>query len=177
MGSPKPEQQVLTILDQVLGYLNFSSGNHDPKFLANLNWLFDYFQEQQFQAADSTDQPPPKKRKTTLARSNDHVLAFQVGQALEKRLEQVESENPTFRDATQARTVLDLTFGKALLSYRKHHRDLLFHQSDQLLFNSFLVGRVIEIVLRQERPWDEDQIIQQILNRLNDYIGHRPYYS
>ena len=173
MGSPKPEQQVLTILDQVLGHLNFSSGNHDPKFLANLNWLFDYFHEQQLQAANPTDQPP-KKRKSTLARSNDHVLAFQVGQALAKRLEQVESENPTFSDATQAQTVLDLTFCKALLGYRKHHRDLLFHQSDQLLFNSFLVGRVLETVLRQERPWKEELIVHQILNRLNDYIGHRP---
>ena len=27
-------------LDQVLGYLNFSSGNADPKFLGNLNRLW-----------------------------------------------------------------------------------------------------------------------------------------
>jgi len=153
MGSPKPEQQVNAILDQVLGYLNFSSGNHDPKFLANFNWLFEYFHAQQPPAADPSEDAPRKKRKTTLARSNDHVLAFQVGQALTKRLEQVESENPTFRDASQARAVLELTFSQALLAYRKHHRDLLFHQSDQLLFNSFLVGRVLETVLREERPW------------------------
>ena len=174
MGSPKPEQQVHTILDQVLGYLNFSSGNHDPKFLANLNWLFDYFHAEQLKASDPADQPPPKKRKSTLARSNDHVLAFQVGQALTKRLEEVKSENPTFSDATQAHTVLELAFSQVLLGYRKHHRDLLFHQSDQLLFNSFFVGRVLETVLRQERPWDSKLIVHQILNRLNDYIGHRP---
>lgn len=179
MGPPKPEQQLYVILDQVLGYLNFSSGNHDPKFLTNLNWLFEYLHTQQIQAAPSSqdasqDPSMGKKRKATLARSNDHVLAYQVGQCLTKRLDQLESENPTFRDATQARMVLDLAFSKTLLAYRKHHRDLLFHQSDQLLFNSFLVGRVLEAVLIQERPWDEDQIVNQVLSGLNDYIGHRP---
>ncbi len=177
MGSPKPEQQVNAILDQVLGYLNFSSGNHDPKFLANINWLFEYFQTQQAvqQSDDSDEAPSPrKKRKSTLARSNDHVLAFQIGQHLSKRLDEAETTNPTFRDASQARLVLDLTFSKMLLAYRKHHRDLLFHQSDQMLFNSLMVGQVLETVLRQERPWDENQIVPQVLHRLNDYIGHRP---
>ena len=127
-------------------------GNHDPKFLANLNWLFEHLHAQQLQSDQrsedaSKDSSTRKKRKTTLARSNDHVLAFQVGQCLTKRLDQLESENPTFRDATQARMVLDLAFSKTLLAYRKHHRDLLFHQSDQLLFNSLLVGRVLETVL------------------------------
>jgi len=60
-------------------------------------------------------------------------------------------------------------------AYRKHHRDLLFHQSDQFLFNAFFVGRAIESVLRREVSWNqEDEIVHSAVERLNDFIGHRP---
>ncbi|MFK7770172.1 MAG: hypothetical protein AB8B55_23380 [Mariniblastus sp.] len=182
MGSPNPEQPIDVIQDQVLGYLNFSSGNHDPKFFANVNLLFARLADQ----AGASESPDKTKlgrarKVNSLAESNEHVLARQVGKGLLSRLAEVSKENPTFRDATQCQSVLDITFGKLLPAYRKHHRDLLFHQSDEFLFNSFFVSRALEttlsVVLRDpdSRSWDQvDEIVADSLRRLNDYLGHRP---
>ncbi len=174
MGIPQPEQQILGVLDQILGYVNFSSGNHDPKFFANLNSLFGYFRDQQDKSAPSQTRLKKKSNSNCLAESNDHIIAYQVGQCLADRLEEIAKDNPTFRDSTQARNVLDLALSKVLLAYRKHHRDLLFHQSEPLLFNSFFVGRCIETVLQQKKPWDEKTIVSTVVGHLNDFIGHRP---
>lgn len=171
MGSPKPEQKYDPVLDQVLGYLNFSSGNHDPRFFANLNQLFAYF----FESQDETDEQPQVRRTACLASNSDHEFSQQVGKALTNRLLEVSNENPTFRDISQAQSAIDLTFGTLLPAYRKYHRDLLFHQSDEFLFNSFFVGRVIELVLQSDQPWNNDgKFVQSILARLNDFLGHRP---
>eukprot|EP01045_Picozoa_sp_COSAG04_P041850 COSAG04_NODE_12930_length_628_cov_0.591682_2_plen_37_part_01 len=37
MDLPATENEIHAILDQVLGSLNFSSGNHDARFFSNLN--------------------------------------------------------------------------------------------------------------------------------------------
>ncbi|MFT5303727.1 MAG: hypothetical protein ACI814_004547, partial [Mariniblastus sp.] len=178
MDSPASEQQVHAILDQVLGYLNFSSGNSDPKFLSNLNQLYAFIAEQSKKAIpDPADQDTraSSARPSSLAATNDHLIAQQLGKLLSSRLDEVSQANPTFRDASQARSVISLTFGKLLSDYRKHHRDLLFHQSDQFLFNSFFVGRAIEAILRRDTAWDqEDQIVHRAIDSLNDFIGHRP---
>lgn len=167
MGLPKSDQQIHVLLDQILGYLNFSSGNHDPKFHANLNSLFAYI-------AESTPNGSSGKL-ASLAATNDHLYFKQVGKKLAERLEQVAVENSTFRDSTQSRAVIQIVFFKLISAYRKHHRDLLFHQSDDFLFNSFFVGRAIETVLRQQIPWDqEDEIVKSSLTSLNDFLGHRP---
>jgi hypothetical protein len=71
--------------------------------------------------------------------------------------------------------VLRLVFQNVLPGYQAFHRDLLFHQCDRFLFNSFFVGRVCEAVLQQGAPWDETQrIVSGAITQLNDYIGHRP---
>ncbi len=171
MGLPESEQQFQAILDQILGYLNFSSGNHDAKFLANLNCLFGYFASQ----TDAKTSSPTSDKVNSLAAANDHLVAQRVGKILSERLETIAAENPTFRDATQSRAVIELTFTKVLSAYRKHHRDLLFHQSDEFLFNSFFVGRTIEAVLRREAPWSQtEEIVKSVLDQLNNYLGHRP---
>ena len=166
MGSPKSEQNVHAVLDQVLGYLNFSAGNHDAKFLANLNFLFGHYSRQSKETSG---------KLSSLAASNDHLSAQQVGKSLSQRLEQLSVENTAFRDCTQSKAVLEIVFKKLLSAYRKHHRDLLFHQSDEFLFNAFFVGRAFEAVLRQTRSWDEvDEIVSTAVASLNDYLGHRP---
>ena len=40
MGRANPEHQTDALLDKILGYLNFSSGNHDANFFRNLDELF-----------------------------------------------------------------------------------------------------------------------------------------
>ena len=140
-------------VEQVLGYLNFSSGIPDPQFLANLNSLFEL-------AAVDKGGPP---------------LWLAVGRLLTERLDHLRTDSPTFRDAEQATAVLGLVFDRALPAYRDFHKDLLFHHTDQSLFRPFFVGRVCEAVLRQGPPWnDGDRIVRGVIAQLNDFIGHRP---
>jgi len=140
-------------VEQVLGYLNFSSGAPDVQFLANLNRLFEC-------SAAQPEEPAP-------------WLA--VGRLLTTRLAEKRDQTAAFRDADQAATVLKLVFDEALPAYRRFHRDLLFHRTDESLFRPFFVGRVCEAVLRQGPPWDErDRIITSAIKQLNDYVGHRP---
>ncbi len=168
MGLPKPEQPILTAMDQILGYLNFSSGNHDSAFFSNLNLLFSVFSSDLVEAK-------PSRSNDSLAASKVEQTAMKVHQQLKTQLEELTQNNEAFRDVDQAKAVLDLTLGKLLSAYRKHHRDLLFHQCDELLFNSFFVGRAFEAVLQQGSPWDrEKEIVNQAISKLNDFIGHRP---
>src|SRR5215510_1573209 len=141
-----------TAVEQVLGYLNFSSGAADPQFLANLNSLF---------ASASREAGVP--------------VWLAVSRLLTERLALLRSSSPAFRDADQAAAVLELVFDRTLPAYREFHRDLLFHQTDAALFRPLLVGRVCEAVLRQGPPWSEaERIVPAAIAQLNDYIGHRP---
>lgn len=168
MGSPKSEQQIDAAMDQVLGYLNFSSGNHDSNFFANLNLLFDIY--------TSEELPPRQDRAAkSLASAKDQQVAYKVRKQLAQRLTELGNKNDTFRDADQANAVLALAFDQLLPAYRKHHRDLLFHQTDEFLFNAFFVGRAFEAILQQGPPWDrKKEIVDSALAKLNDFIGHRP---
>lgn len=140
-------------LAELLGYLNFSSGASDPKFLRNLNELFD-------QAADES---PAREAWRG------------VYERLCAGLAELRAHSPTFADSAQAAAVLKLTFESVLPAYRAHHRDLLFHQTNEALFRPFFIGRVFEAVLAEGSPWDETaRIVTGALARLNDYLGHRP---
>ncbi len=140
-------------LEQVLGYLNFSSGAADPQFLANLNALFE-------RAAATAAGTP---------------LWLEVGRILTDRLGQLQGQTPTFHDAAQASAVLELVFDRTLPAYREFHRDLLFHHTDASLFRPYFVGRVCEAVLRQGPPWNEpERIVPTAIAQLNDFLGHRP---
>src|SRR5687767_5828569 len=140
-------------VEQVLGYLNFSSGAADAPFLANLNALFE----------------ATGREKTGLP------TWLEVSRLLTDRLGQLRQTSATFRDAEQAAAVLELVFDRTLPAYREFHRDLLFHQTDETLFRPFFLGRVCEAILRQGPPWtDSDRIVRGAIGQLNDYIGHRP---
>lgn len=168
MDLPAAENEKYAILDQVLGYLNFSSGNHDPRFFSNLNELFLLF--------DTPDPKEiPKVRENEFTASPHPSLVRQVRVALADRLEKNKDSNPVFRDATQANRVIELAFDKILPAYRTYHRDLLFHQSDEFLFNSYFIGRVIEAILTRDLPLEEtNEIVESSISALNNFLGHRP---
>ncbi len=142
-----------TLFQELLGYLNFSSGVPDPRFLRNLNQLFGHL-EQATQSGES----------------------WQVaGELLAVRLTELAHTSPAFQQTEQARSVLSVVFEIVLPKYLEHHRDLLFHQSASGLFRPYFIGRVCETVLREGPPWNEaDRIVPAVLALLNDYIGHRP---
>jgi len=134
------------LIDRILGYLNFSSGAPEPQFLAHLNHLF----------AEQTG-PEPVWRPAVLA--------------LEAGLLELSSRSSTFSNVVQAHSVLRLLREGLLPAYREFHADLLFHQTEEVLFGAFFVGRACEAILQQGGPWDEsERIIAGALTRLNDYI-------
>ena len=155
MGTAKSEQHLDSVLDPILGYLNFSNGNHDTVFFKNLNSLFQILAE-----SESGESP---------------ALYHQVGKRLLSRLEVVSRENSTFRDSRQSRQILEFVFHHFLESYRRYHRDLLFHQQDSEIFNAFFLGRVFEKSLCIDGDLEKrEEFSRKLLSELNDYLGHRP---
>ena len=142
------------LLQEILGYLNFSSGSSDPTFLRRLNELW--------QAIENTEPP------------QGEVCAIAL-QLLHEKLTKLTGSSAAFQNVDQAEHVLRLIFDEVLPAYRRHHRDLLFHQSDAQLWQPFFIGRVAEAVLTSGGPWNEtERIVEESLRRLNDFLGYRP---
>ena len=142
-------------LQEILGYLNFSSGAADSRFQRNVNALFGLIESE------------PKAR----------CQGWKVlGELLAARLKTLRESGPAaFQEADQAEAVLTLVFGHVLPAYQRRHRDLLYHQSAAELFRPFFVARACEAVLAQGGPWDEaERIVAAALDQLDDFIGHRP---
>lgn len=140
-------------LSALLGYLNFSEGRPDARFQKQLS--------DAFAALHGRGLFEPWKALRDLMHAELAVLH--------------QGQSSAFRDTEQVEGVLRLVFGGVLPAYRGHHADLLFHQSDNDLYQPFFLARVFEAVLAQRGPWIEDErIIQGALRKLNDYVGHRP---
>lgn len=143
----------LNTLREVLGYLNFSSGAPDPKFRRNLIEL----------AGRLEARPPACPPWQTMA---------DVAESARAHLAQT---HDAFRQSDQAAAVIDLAWRRLPQAYRRHHRDLLGHQSDAALFGPLFLARLAERVLEQGGPWDEaDRIVDAALASLNEFVGHRP---
>jgi len=148
-----PDRQAL---DEVLGYLNFSTGATDRQFLANLDRLF---------------------RMLAAEAHRSHTLPYGVAALLRARLDELAAEGGTFSNITQAKTVLDLLDGHVLGDYRDFHRDLLAHQDEATLFGPLFVGRVFEAILAELSTGGDataEARSSAVIARLNDYVGHRP---
>ena len=145
-------------LEQSLGYLNFSSGNADSRFLTSINQLYEAVEG----SWDIRATLPDDAWRTVI-------------RLMHAKLDElVQAESAAFADATQAKQVLRL-IEFVLPQYREFHRDLLFHQQDGLLFRPFLLARFFEAILQTGGPWDDDNAVcQKVLQRINDYVGYRP---
>lgn len=145
--------ETLAALNDVVGYLNFSSGSSNPAFLRHLNTVWAWLA-----ASGQADRPW-------------HSLA----ELLLRYMKAVEGSGPAFQDLEQAREVVRLTCQELLPAYRHFHADLLFHQSDAALFQPFFLGRAFEAVLAEGLPWNETaRVVKGALRRLNTFVGHRP---
>jgi hypothetical protein len=140
-------------LQGMLGYLNFASGKPDARFQNQLNNAYAFLIEQ----------PAAEPWKD-------------LQQELRTKLSSLKSSGSSaFRDTGQVEAVLELVFDHLLPSYRQHHADLLFHLSERELFQPFFLARVVEALLMQGAPWEQEQrVVSGALTHLNDYVGHRP---
>ncbi len=142
-------------LTQVLGYLNFSAGKPDNKTLSALNRLYG--------------------RAVPRTPFEGLPAYLQIYQWLGDMLGRLPTTSSAFSDCTQAKATLELVWMEFLPAYLDFHRDLLFHQEGEGLFNGFFLGRAIEAVLLQGSPWEDKQrIVAGALDTINDFVGHRP---
>jgi len=150
---PQPDAEATTLLEEVVGYLNFSSGTSDPSFLRNVNQLF---------RALESDQPREESFSTWC-------------KWLRQTIERLHVAGGAFADVTQASAVVELLQHKLLPADREFHSDLLFHQTAADLLRPFSLGRACEALLLQGSPWDEtERIVEGALAELNDFVGYRP---
>jgi len=141
-------------LREILGYINFSSGASDASFLRSVNYLFGRIESS------------PRRKEPVWC-----VLA----QRLREHLAVLRETAEPFHRSQQAEAILKLVFDHFLPAYRAHHRNLLFHQTDDSLFRPLWIGRVIEAALRQSSLWDQPEAATAaMLREVNDYVGYRP---
>jgi hypothetical protein len=151
---PKPTPQEHALLEVAIGYLNFSSGASDPKFLRTFDTLFE--------AVEGRCEPT-------------ELPLNALCDWLHARMTELSAACPTYRDISQARAVLTILREHLLPAYRAFHRDLLWHQSDRELWRPLFIGRALEVILSQGPPWNETKrIVERSLETLNDYLGYRP---
>jgi hypothetical protein len=151
---PLPSPDVAkALLDEAVGYLNFSAGASDPKFLANLNDLYRLIEAG----------VAPREVLPTL------------GQWLNQAVDRLQQEKPAFADSSQARAVIAMATDELPKAYCEFHRNLLHHQRPWELWRPFFIGRACEAILAQGAPWSEtERIIEGAIAHLNDYVGYRP---
>ena len=163
------ENEFDQMLDQALGYLNFSIGSEDKAFLASLNFVFAELESREFVSTSETKSKSPRRN------TDRPPLYQQVADALRHRLICLKESNSTFADSNQATRVLDLVFDHVVPGYFQNHQELYFHRSPDNTFNAFFVGRICEAVLSSKPlELDANGMLKAVAAKLNDYIGHRP---
>lgn len=172
-------------LEIVLGYLNFSSGDPAAKFLVGLNTICAGLDARK-EEGDST----PAWRR--------------LAAALWDYLKWVQPTSDVFSQDLQVRQALLFAFLYFFPQYRVWHKNLLFHQKDDVLFNAFSIGQAFYAILKEkafesipadaaeidsseeflktfnpetperEIPAEIQNAIDRTINRYDDFIGYRP---
>jgi hypothetical protein len=143
----------------VLGYLNFSSGAFDPSAWRACSDLYAGLE--------------PADAAGLVVESPDSVA--RLAAILTKRLGELEPAEPAFRDATQARWVLETVFNHVLPGYHRFHADLLEHQPPGSLDRPYFVMAAAQAVLATSSSGDDcAEAAGRAIERLNDYVGWRP---
>jgi len=118
-------------MEVVLGFLNFSSGDPAVKFLAGLNTICAGLDARKAEG-DST----PAWRRLAVA--------------LWDYLKWVQPTSEVFAQDLQVRQALLFAFLYFFPQYRVWHKDLLFHQKDDVLFNAFSIGQAFYAILKEK---------------------------
>ncbi|MFM9194490.1 MAG: hypothetical protein ACKOWG_01865, partial [Planctomycetia bacterium] len=122
----------------LLGYLNFSSGAFDPAVWRAMNDLFAAVEGDGCGGAGAAP-------GGTVVEPPD--AAARVARLVSGRLDELATTEAAFRDARQARAVLDLLFTRLLPAYRAFHGDLLEHQPPGGLERPFFLMAAAQAIL------------------------------
>jgi hypothetical protein len=150
-----PRISIASQTERILGYLNFSSGGEDITVLSQLNEICRYLAKP--------------------ASPGDSAVWKQLHRHLERQRAEIDKPGTALENSLQAARVIELTFEHVLPGWLAHHRDLLFHQTAESVFNPFFIGRTFEVVLKLRELFDQPaNLVRAAVRQLNDYIGHRP---
>lgn len=159
------DEELLKLQREVLGYLNFSSGATDAKFLRSLLQLFDLVELESVSAYSRALIPnadPPLEGPPLVV---DLLL-----EGLQKSLTSLHHEGGAFADIGQVSRVLEQAIDFRQ-NYQTFHQDLLWSCEPNHLWQPLFLGRLFETLLTPEKP-DED--FEKICDRFDDYLGYRP---
>ena len=154
MSHHPPPDSLNDALQRLAGYLNFSAGSSDPAVIAAWN--------DTYSAATGGD---PLSGPPGWLVLRDWLSAT---------LDRLSAEQPAFRDVQQASRIIRVLWSELLPAYLDYHRDLLFHQEPEVLFNGFFLARAADAVLAVGLEGDDNHVVQQAILRLNDFVGYRP---
>lgn len=138
------------LICDILGYLNFSSGSLDVRFLRSWNLLYESL---------------ISKGSTEVWRDALDALRLELGR--------LSANGGVFKNSSQSLQALE-GVGRSLIEYRQFHRDTLFHLSDSYLFNPFFMARACRLVTTEIVATGTSADPGKIVSRLNDFIGYRP---
>ena len=146
----EPGDPAAKVMREALGYLNFSSGAPDGKFLHSLSELYELVE--------------PSGEGELVDRVLAHLSAYLV---------ELTDQEGAFADADQAQQALSLAkdFRDTYVGY---HQDLLWGIDENELWGPFFLGRVFEAVLSAKAAEQGEASIEEIRDRFDDYIGYRP---
>ncbi len=100
---PEWDPELQTRVQEIVGYLNFSSGARDPRFLRAINSLY-----AALESPNSEGQ----------LRHSGEPIWQAAGRLLREGLAHLRQHVETFRAVHQAEAVLGLVFDRALVAYR-----------------------------------------------------------
>ncbi|GAA4466321.1 hypothetical protein [Novipirellula rosea] len=159
MPNQSPSDAIKEPLRRLAGYLNFSSGTSDPAIFTAWNEVY-----QQASAGDPLTGP---------------AAWLVLKDWMTETLASLRASQAAFRDTSQAQRVVKILWSDLLPAYVDYHRDLLFHQQPELLFNGFFMGRAADVILAIAFAGDaaeasDEEIVDRAIEQLNDYVGYRP---
>ncbi|MEM9826507.1 MAG: hypothetical protein AAF958_07950 [Planctomycetota bacterium] len=153
MSNAPPPKSLDDALRRLAGYLNFSDGRTDAATLRAWNDVY----------AVACNGDPLSGMPAWLV----------VHSWLGSTLADLAATESAFANIDTALRVMELTWSKLLPSYLDFHRDLLFHQQPELVFNGFFLGKAAAAILAVGDRGDEASVAAAI-DRMDDYVGYRP---
>ena len=168
MQPTPPPESIREMLRRLAGYLNFSSGSRadrpgtgsiDSQVLTAWNEVY----------AVVTAGDPMTGMPAWL------VVNDWIGWSLDDLSSDPEFKS-AFADTTQARRITRLLWSELLPEYLDFHRDLLFHQEPEFVFNGFLMAKAADALLSidQADGIDDKKVVQLAIDRIDDFVGYRP---